>query len=297
MLSVSVMLGGLMACAPKTSSPSATATATATESASSAGVQDSALAGRFHLSVEGRFSTTGQDRLPPEAAALLEDVALTLDLTVRREVARPFRDGSLGHLVVFEAATGMLSREGAGASAVAVPLELAGRSVELRTFPDGELLDVSLVEHVVGAGRYGDVFDLIFPVMSPAPPGVISERSGAVARAMHWPVRLSRVQGVKHTLWAQWQLVTRSREGATLQYSGPWEGKGANPLQTADARDPSARLPVEARGTGEGEVRLDAQGRLLAHRFSWQREVQLSYPGGIELVQKQRFSGNLERLP
>ena len=235
---------------------------------------------RFRLAIAGEFETT-----LPEAPS----GTLALALEIRQEQARVFRDGSLGSLVVFEAASGTLSR--AGGAAEAVPLELAGRSIELRTFDDGELLDVSLIEHLIGFGRYGDVFDLILPVLTPAPPALRSERE-VVGRAMHWPVHLSQQHGLKNTLWAQWRLLDSDREGWTLQYSGPWEGRGAN----FSAAAPDARLQIAVKGEGSGEVRVSAAGQVERHSFAWRRTVEQRFPAGT-VVQTQRFSGVLERQP
>jgi hypothetical protein len=245
---------------------------------------------RFHLTIIGEFATTGLEDRGPDVAALMAPVTFSLDLQVRTEPSRVFRDGSLGQLVVVEAATGWLSRPGEAAP-VEVPTALAGRSIELRTFEDGELLDATMVEHLVGFGRYGDVFDLILPVLTPAPPTVSSERD-VVARAMHWPIHFSRQHGLKNTLWASWSLVEGDREGWTLHYSGPWEGRGAN----FSAALPEVRLPVTVQGEGEGDVRVSRSGQVLRHRFSWWREVTQVFPGAT-VVQTQRFSGALERLP
>ena len=246
---------------------------------------------RFRLQIEADFSTVLPEELvdQPEAA-LLEPVGLDLDLTLTKEPSRTFRDGSLGYVVTFAAVEATLRR---GEAAVPVDLSLTGRAVEIRAFGDGELLDVDLLEHAAGVGRYGDVFDLIFPVLTPAPPDTISSRA-VIPRAMHWPVRLSKTEQLLNTLWASWSMMESTPAEWHLGYSGRWAIRGS---QLAGGR----RVPAGGEGEGSGEVWLSRQdGQLQRHTFQWQRELTLIYaPREDEVIrvkQQQVFSGQLERL-
>ena len=244
---------------------------------------------RFRVRIQADFTTTGLEDLPEEAAALLEPVGFDLDVVISRTPSQLFRDGSLGHLVRFETAEGTLRR---GQSAVPTELSLAGRSVEVRTFPDGELLDVTLTEHIAGIGRYGDIFDLIFPILTPAPPDVSGRKP--VGRAMHWPVRLSDTEQLLNTLWAEWSLMESSQTQWHLGYAGKWSIRGS---QEAAGR----RVPAGGEGHGEGEVWLSrSDSRLERHTFHWQRELTLIYAPHedevLRLKQAQVFNGELERL-
>lgn len=245
---------------------------------------------RFRVHIEADFTTQVPDALvgQPEAA-LLEPVGMDLDLVLTRERSRTFRDGSLGYVVTFAEVEATIRRGGATAPA---DLSLAGRAVELRTFEDGELLDVDLLQHAAGHGRYGDIFDLVFPILTPAPPDITGR--GAVPRAMHWPVRLSDTEQLLNTLWASWRLMESSPAEWHLGYSGRWAIRGA---QLAAGR----KVPAGGEGEGEGEIWLSRQdGSLQKHTFSWQRELTLIYaPHEDEVLrvrQQQAFTGRLERM-
>jgi hypothetical protein len=244
---------------------------------------------RFRIQIQADFSTTIPQPISSEIDALLEPVGLDLDLVVSRIPSQVFRDGSLGHYIRFESADGTLRR---GDTATAAPLSLAGRTVEVRTFSDGELLDVDLLPHIAGIGRYGDVFDLIFPILTPAPPDISGQRS--VPRAMHWPVRVSETEQLLNTLWAQWSLLESNAGQWHLGYSGRWSIRGA---QEAGGR----RVPAGGEGSGEGEVWLRrSDARLERHTFQWRRELTFIYAPHeddvLRIKQQQVFSGVLERL-
>ncbi len=248
---------------------------------------------RLRVQLSADYTTAGRQVLSAASAALLAPVGLDLDVVLSRQEARRFRDGSVGWLVRFESASGTVRR---GEETAAAPLTLAGRSIELRTFPDGELLDVSLAEYIVGPGRHGDALDVIFPAITPAPPLLKDHQTAP--RAMSWPVRISTESVALFTLRAQWtQLESAPRH---LSYTGPLSMRGTHAI--ADRR-----MPISARGEGSGEVWLRSDGALLRHVFSWSREVSLGYPGPgefdpidpepIRLRQSQRFVGTVERLP
>ncbi|MFT5680377.1 MAG: hypothetical protein ACI8RZ_001283 [Myxococcota bacterium] len=248
---------------------------------------------RFRIQIQADFTTTGlenlPDSLPPESVDLLAPVGFDLDVVVRREPSQVFRDGSLGHYVRFESAEGTIRR---GEVATPAVLTLAGRTVEVRTFTDGELLDVTLMEHIAGLGRYGDVFDLIFPILTPTPPDLSGQQ--AIPRAMHWPVRLSENEQLLNTLWAQWSMLESTSDEWHLGYAGKWAIRGA---QEAGGQ----KVPAGGSGTGEGEIWLrHSDSRLERHTFQWQRELTLIYApredSVLRIKQQQVFSGALERL-
>lgn len=244
---------------------------------------------RFRIQVQADFTTDGLEALPASQAELLSPVGFDLDLVVLREPSQTFDDGSLGHYLRFESAEGTLRR---GDTAEPVPLTLAGRTVEARTFDDGELLDLSLLEHAAGVGRYADVFDLIFPVLHPAPPDLKPRERRP--RAVHWPVRLSDTEQLLNTLWAQWSIVESTATMWHLDYSGKWSIRGS---QEAGGR----RVPAGGEGTGAGEVWLTKDdGQLQRHTFQWSRTLILIYAPHedevLRLKQSQSFVGVLERL-
>lgn len=242
---------------------------------------------RFKVNVQAAVSAEGTESLPDELAALLGGYTVAADFVIEKALAREFRDGSLGYRVHFAEATATVQR-GPGAAAP-VALSLAGRTVELRAFPDGELLDVDLVSHVVGAERLMDVLDVVFPAISPAPPQPLAATAERT-RAIHWPIRLERKRVMLSSVWATWQLADRDRDLLTLQYGGPWEVRGWEQA-------------------GEGDLRLQGAGRLdgtlLVRRsdsvftrntLRGERTLSLPYPGHEDLEQTTIVDLTAERL-
>ncbi|MFT4979835.1 MAG: hypothetical protein ACI8S6_005747 [Myxococcota bacterium] len=237
------------------------------------------VAERFRVRLSADFSVGELVGLPEDAALLLGGVGVEMDLVVEKTLARTFRDASQGHRLQFLSASATMTR--GDAAAEAIELTLAGRSVELRTFPDGELLDVDLIEHVVGPGRLLDVFDVVFPAITPAPPERLSGQ-----RAVHWPVRLSRQQQLLSSAWVSWVMLERDRVTAHVQYDGPWESRGR-----------AGALRMSGEGTVRGDVWLGRRDRRLErHTLSWERTLTVTSEAGVKLDQVQRFSGEVERL-
>ena len=107
----------------------------------------------YAFELTGDFSTSarGPGGQPLPEAEGLPDRQLRLRGEVEIHYARGFRDGSEGHLVRFHE---VQRAEGEG------PWEessLGGRSVELRVFDGGEILDAYELEHISGPGRDGAV--------------------------------------------------------------------------------------------------------------------------------------------
>lgn len=274
---------------------------------------------RFRASLEARVQTSTR-RLsqanPPqpdpvaEALAGLAHTGLDLDLVLRLEPSREFPDGSLGWLVHFEQVQGRALALGPAQEELAVRgpasgWELQGRSVELRTFPDGEVLAVDLAEHILGEGRPGELLDLLFIALSPFPPEL--EVGARARRTSRWPLTLGGPRGWRHALFATWTNHGQVPEAAGVQgqpwrltYQGPTEARGV---------DPQASPPVGVRSHGQlsGELWLTDVDtdplplRVLRHGLSWTRDNEIEYPaavgGPVRVLQHQVLALELERLP
>ena len=135
--------------------------------------------------------------------------------------ARSFRDGSesvLVRLVDFEEAP---SGEGPWVRA-----GLDGRSVEMRRFDTGEILDLAGLHHITGAPRHGDVIDLLYVALSPSPPR-IGNGEKALRRSA-WPFLLRKNVGWRQALVATWTHHGSEGNGSArrvrLSYDGTLEG-------------------------------------------------------------------------
>jgi hypothetical protein len=250
----------------------------------------------YQVHVRADFATEGTDGAgnPVEALRPLESVGYDLDLRVAVTPSREFRDGSAGSLVRFERAWALLRR--GGGEARVDPAGIEGRSVEVRTFADGEILAIDFSDHLAGFPRYGEVFDLLFYLLIPSPPALDTGVSAAASSS--WPFRLWGLAGWSNTLRATWthegMVGERGAEAWRLAYTGAWTSRG----RLSETASPGS---VSAAGTAEGEVQISrADHSLLAHSFSWQRTVRLVYaeaPGGpAEVRQRQAFVGALERV-
>lgn len=258
-----------LGCAPKDNPAAATST--------DGGVE------RFKVHVQTTVSVEGADQLPLELRSLLGGFQTETDLVIEKSLVRQFRDGSLGYRVHFaEASSGVVR---AGEEREPVTMSLAGRTVELRAFPDGELLDVDLVSHVVGPERMMDTLDVVFPAISPAPPASMKG-----ARAFHWPVKLSREQVVRNSVWATWDIEDKQRERLALVYSGGWEATGWE-------RVGEGRMRMDGRGelSGALDVRR-SDGQFTRHTLHGARTLAIPYPGASALEQTTRFDVTVERL-
>ena len=215
------------------------------------------------------------------------DTACTLDTTISLTPTRAFRDGSLGSVLRFEQAT-LKTRDGAP-----LPLQLEGRTVELRRFPDGEILDVDLAEHVIGSDRLLGVFDLLFPLVSPFPPD-LPKNGVKVHRAIVWPVLDEARNGWYQRAETDWTLAgtekVGDREAQRLEYDGPWTGQGKDPVGTVP-------VALSSRGHAAGVLWYDADTLdLLAQEFHWRREVSWTAGRGeaaATVTQDQEFSGRV----
>jgi hypothetical protein len=222
---------------------------------------------------------------PDSGAVLQEGTSADLDLVIALSPTRRFRDGSQGQKILIETASLKVGTEKKDHQA----LSLAGRTAELRTFPDGEILAIDWVDRLAGADRFIDVFEVIFPVISPAPPSL---RAGEEAsRRIIWPflgASKLRWDSAVDAVWKNDGLETRADSKAwRLSYAGPWRTHGGRRVEPG-------RVQFRGEGEAEGTVWFDkTTGSLSAHTFSWSRAVKVKGTGGA-LTQSQTFEGTLE---
>jgi len=208
-----------------------------------------------------------------------------LEMRLSSSPTRRFRDGSVGHLLRFEDVNLLVD-------STPQPIELEGRSVEIRTFLNGEILDIAWMDKVSGHGRYLDVFGVVFSALSPAPPSLkVAERSN---RRIIWPFRVGKQLRWDNAVQAVWtnegRVQTDDGHSAwKIKYSGPWSVTGGTRFQTPE-------IQYTARGAGEGTILMDVREReLLRHQFEWSRDVTVM---GVDAVsQAQTFRGTVEVMP
>jgi len=238
---------------------------------------------RYRISLHGDFGAVTD---PESGEVLQEDTDAELSLSLSVSPVRRFRDGSMGQRVVVEESA--LSVDGAAYEG----LELTGRSLELRTFSDGEILTLGWVDRWSGPDRFMDVFEVVFPAISPAPPSL--KKGETASRRIIWPYlgeeRL-RWDSAVDAKWTNKGVVERGAAKAWhLSYEGPWRVHGGR--RTGDEK-----FKVSASGDADGQVWFDkATGALVSHRFAWSREVEVS-GAAARLKQAQAFVGSVERQP
>ena len=132
---------------------------------------------RYVFSVSGDFGAISD----ASTGANLQD-ATEAELVLRLSVVpvRRFIDGSLGQRVRVDHAT--LSVDGQPYD----ELELEGRTVELRTFPDGEIRRSAGSIAGLDLTASWEVFEVVFPAISPAPPSL--KRGQTSSRRIIWPL-------------------------------------------------------------------------------------------------------------
>jgi hypothetical protein len=256
------------------------------------------LWGCAHRPVEGRAqipdhmyqvrieAEVGDVQLIQDESALRQSVLLTLDTVVSLTDVRLFRDGSVGKKAVFESA-GLL-KDGT----VVEDFELAGRAVEMRTFPDGEILAIGWIEKAAGPGRMLDVFEIIFPALSPAAPSL--RHNQEAKRRIFWPFvgqNQLRWESAVDAIWRNNGL--RGEHGYDaweIEYAGPWKIRGGR-------RGQSHAVRFIADGEAKGTVLFDRQtGHLMRHQLSWTRFVTVEGSAG-PVSQNQSFQVLVERIP
>ena len=239
---------------------------------------------RFVVHIEAHFG----ELVDPDSHGSLQG-ATEADLRIQLTLTpvRTFRDGSLGRIVSIESADLRVTEEGMDRP---MPLTLAGRTAELRTFPNGEILDISWGDRLAGLGRYLDVFEIVFPAISPTPPSLDDGKEAR--RRIIWPFRSEPTLRWDNAVEATWtnQGVQGAGEEQSwqLHYAGPWALKG----QTRNTPSPTSYV---AEGQGSGTVEVEVMsGRLVSHDFEWERTAVVS--GARALQQTQAFVGTVERI-
>lgn len=226
------------------------------------------------VSPEGR-----QTELPQ-----LPDSSMALRGRIQRTKSRDFRDGSAGHLVQWLDVEQALTPDGPWERS-----ELSGRSVEMRTFQDGEILDIQELEHLSHRPRYGDVYDFMFFLISPVVPRV-DEGQEPVWRRASWPYLIEKGRGARTTLKATWTNLGfsdgPSGRSVKVAYEGELEGKGSDSAW-------GSQIALAGQATGTIDLRLP-QARVVSHRFDWARTVTADFEGsGLQVQQQQQIQGSL----
>ena len=238
---------------------------------------------QYRVAITGDF---GPITDPVNGAQFQGDKKAELSLKLSVVPVRRFVDGSVGQRVKIE--EGSLSVD----SLPYDDLQLTGRSLELRTFPDGEILTLGWVDRWAGPHRFMEVFEVVFPAISPAPPSL--RKGETSSRRIIWPFLGERRLRWDSAVDARWKNHGYEERGEfeswRLTYDGPWRIHGEH-------RSGPGAIKVTAAGRADGEVWFDtASGNMRTHRFSWSPEVLLAGPSG-RLEQAQAFSGHVERLP
>lgn len=249
----------------------------------------------YAVTLDLAVATTAADAAgsPLAAIAPLADLRQRYTFDLRLAGARTYRDGSEGLLLRFVDGS-LLEGEG---SAPQVP-SLVGRSVELRRFPDGELLRIDLLDHVAGGDRHGELLDPLYFALSPRPPDLPAP--GATdRRTARWPLFLDRDRGLWTTVSADWTLAGTERIADDrvwkIDYQGIW---------TTEGGDRSHGPPIAAKGEGtvQGTVWLSQSDHgLVRHTLRWSRTLTLTYDGApagpVTVVQRQAYEATVERRP
>ncbi len=217
----------------------------------------------YDLTLEAQFSTRGEDGLQvdlgPETLALQGRVTLSQ--------GPRYRDGSLGTVLRFDTLVDGATGE---------PHGLAGRAIELRAFESGEVLEVRGLEHLAGAGRHGDVLDVLIPLFSPKVPEL--GRQEEAVSTTSYPVTVVEGRGHRVDLVARWTLGPEVARGIqAVHYEGQLKCKGSD-----------LGIRVSCAGAVEGDLVGSRQDGLARSALRLSRTVALQGPGGT-LVQEQVF--------
>ena len=229
----------------------------------------------YAVSLSSTFETqgAGADGEPLGALAGLEQQEHHLRGRVVMTRSRTYRDDSIGWTVRFDEL-----QEGPTADGPWIESGLEGRSIELRTFDDGQILAVVDAQHVTGDGRRGDVYDLLLPTLSPTVPALGSGDSAY--RRSSWPFQVSSKSGTRSTLVAEYTHLGVESRRAELAYGGTLEGEGHD-----DHLDGELTLG----GQVEGTVWMRTTDAVMVrHDAVWERDVVVEYASGARVAQQQR---------
>jgi hypothetical protein len=215
------------------------------------GRADEVMASRYTLEIVVAAEASGD--LPPVVWGARGDVVFAW--------TRTFRDGTEGHAALFEH---MVGPDGA-------PL-WEGAVVEVRTFPNGEIVAIDGLAPWSGTGGHLELVDVLWPALSPRVPGAAGDATGVAA----WPVLFPQGPGARFTVSGTWD-----RAGATVSWSGP--------LTAA-----STSLHVE--GETVGTFTRDRAGLVRAHVQS-HRHVAAAWPAQEMTVTVDLTRVGLEAAP
>jgi hypothetical protein len=195
-----------------------------------------------------------------------------LDGKVQASFTRAFRDGSLGILVRFTDLSASVQRP--GAAPVPVPVGLEGAWLELRAFPQGDVLRLTGASRWAGEKGHLEVLDGLWPALSPRLP----ERGAPDPLVSSWPNLIPGGPQVRDRLEAHWQS-TRAGGAPVWTYAGTVSGEGG---------------PVQASGPASGRVTLrNGVPRVDEHTFDWARTVSSTWGGGARVTQEWHTTGSL----
>lgn len=208
-------------------------------------------ADRFSVSVSVKTETVGLDVSP---------FTWRLQGMFLRTFAREFRDGSQGWLYLGDSVRAAVEHDGVD---TAVLSNLDSLAVELRSFPDGEILAITGDSAHFGIGGHAEVLDVLWPAFSPhlpSGPGPTFAPFGTT-----WPTWLPGGPRLQARLVSTW----------TRGESWTWTG-------TASGADG----PVRFTSTGRGTLETGGEERVIAHTTHWDRTVLTDWPGGrVQQVQ------------
>lgn len=233
----------------------------------------------YSFEAEGHFRTRAADGAGQAVAGLpagLAEASLWLRGSLSREPAREMRDGSQGHLVRF------LSVEMAtSAGGPFTPSELGGRSAELRTFENGEILDIYEAAHLAGAPRYGDVFDLLLFGLSPVVPALPEGQSGW--RRGSFPFFAGPDRGMRTSYTLSYLNEGARDEGGlavlALPYQGTFEGRG---------QDLRYGATLQSKGELTGTLGMGVEDvRVARNEVHCTRTLTARFESGATLTQEQ----------
>jgi hypothetical protein len=168
-----------------------------------------------------------------------------------------------------------------------VPQGLAGHQVGLRRFGDGEVLEISHAGHAMGGARALEAQDLLIGLISPHVPSLGRAGNRKTKRTV-WRLRGAGGATQETVVNAQWTNLGRERTGGVpvwhLRYEGTWHTRGR-----------AMGWAAEGEGPISGEVWLRRRDLVMvAHDFSWAREVDVDRPRGEPIHQSQAWSGRLQ---
>lgn len=263
-------------------------------------VRPEVLQAPLHIGVEFEVAgstellgSDGQAVLDP-ALSSLSELRWTGSLELELRLARRFRDGSLGWLIrVVEARRTAPGEEGPAANS---DWSLQGRSVELRTFDDGEVLSVEPASQLMGSDRLGGLADVIGPLLSPHVPDIRKGRTER--RTTRWALIPSAGTGLRMRLLAEWTALGRDAKDGPwrVAWAGAVDGR-ARSVDSLGGDEGGEVREATVEGQASGEVslldvpRLPVPLRLVDHRLTMTRVVETRFSGApqgpIQLRQTQ----------